>query len=333
MAETIRNSCKILKKSEIKYVFWSVEFPPTFAILKSLLTSNQIVYLRGLIPVQRLIRVYEVFFVFHLFVKLYIKNIVKKSGVMTEDNIVFVYTNPWTEFLQRSHILSWIKKTYPNSMHVVWFLDITIAKKMDIDFLKSVYDELYVYDEVEAANMQIRFSEASYSKNYETPSHTNEIYDVTYVGQAKDRLNEIHDVYKRLSELGLKCKFFIVNANDEEKINGEGLLYSDHFLTEEEYFNEYISKSKCLLEISNPGTWAITARVREAILYEKKLLTNNLSIKNFKYYNSENIMAYTSVNEINQHFFTSPACDYGYEGEYEPLKFLDELYVEYCKRL
>lgn len=44
-------------------------------------------------------------------------------------------------------------------------------------------------------------------------------------------------------------------------------------------------------------------------------------------------MAYTSVNEINQHFFTSPVCDYGYEGEYEPLKFLDELYVEYCKRL
>ena len=48
-------------------------------------------------------------------------------------------------------------------------------------------------------------------------------------------------------------------------------------------------KSKCILDIVQPGQRGITWRPLEALFYRKKLITNYKNIKNYDFYRKENI--------------------------------------------
>ena len=51
----------------------------------------------------------------------------------------------------------------------------------------------------------------------------------------------------------------------------------------------HIRKSKAVVEIVQDGQNGLTARALEAMFFETKLITNNKEIRNFSFYNSQNI--------------------------------------------
>ena len=60
----------------------------------------------------------------------------------------------------------------------------------------------------------------------------------------------------------------------------------------------------------------------EAIANNKKILTNNDSIRNFQYYNPKYIQIYSNVNNINLDFFYNNKPNYQYNDEFSPKHFL-----------
>lgn len=56
-------------------------------------------------------------------------------------------------------------------------------------------------------------------------------------------------------------------------------------------------KSKCILEIVPEGITGSTLRVSESIIYRKKLLTNNKSLLNNKFYNPSHMFVFDNIDD------------------------------------
>ena len=83
---------------------------------------------------------------------------------------------------------------------------------------------------------------------------------------------------KLLSTIG-NCKFVIPEKDD-------AMSYPD-------YIDE-VKKSRVLCDVTQKNQSGLTLRVLEAIFFSKKLITNNLFIEKYDFYNPNNILIYTS---------------------------------------
>ena len=61
--------------------------------------------------------------------------------------------------------------------------------------------------------------------------------------------------------------------------------------------------SKSILDIVNPNQSGLTLRVMESLFFKKKLITNNLFISEYDFYNSQNIFILGKDREEDLHDF------------------------------
>lgn len=246
-----------------------------------------------------------------------------------DEELIFIYSNPWIEVMMKSGFLHTLKNHYSNAHHAAYLLDVHAARQLDIERIKSSYDLTAIYDKDEAESLGINYIPPMCSRRNDTTCLQEEIFDLSFIGKAKERYPELMRVYKKMTEAGLTCHFYIVGVPKSEQYHAEGLFYGDELLTAEESFS-YLASSKCLLEIQLHETSALTRRVQEAIIYDKKLLTNNSSIQESKYYKPDMIQIYENADDIDPGFFQSEKNTYSYRGDYSPRVFLESIY-NYCQ--
>ncbi len=263
----------------------------------------------------------------------YLNRKLKKEDIGRNDEIIFVYYEPWYILLMQIGYLSYLKRKYIKSSHVCMLSDCIVAKGLQMDSLKNNYDKVYLYDLDESRKLGVDYLRPAYSKNYETPKIEDEMFDVSFVGHAKNRLKDILKIYDTLTELGLSCRFYIVNVKKSDRINRPGIIYANRYLKEKEYFESYIKPARCMLEIANPETSALTARVREAIMYDKKLISNNPDVENSKYYNHSMIYIIGQDKDFDAFFIKADKVSYNYEGDFEPIHMLTRLKEDYLDGL
>lgn len=145
--------------------------------------------------------------------------------------------------------------------------------------------------------------------------------DVYFIGSAKDRLEFIFDVFHRLKKEGIACDFYLSDVPSSKKIREDGLNYLNKMSYIENL--KHVVRTKCILEILQGNARGSTLRTWEAIMYDKKLLTNNLSITNDFYYDG-NYVSLLNGNDIDADFikqdnsYTNP-----YKDQISPNKLLD----------
>jgi hypothetical protein len=124
--------------------------------------------------------------------------------------------------------------------------------------------------------------------------------DVLFIGRAKDRLQEIVEVFEKLSDAGLKCKFCLVDVPEEKRIHPDRIDYCSYI----PYTTvlQYVKKTKCMLEILQKDMESETLRVFEAIQYNKKLITSNRNILTREYYDPQKIFYYEKVQDLDPDF-------------------------------
>jgi hypothetical protein len=88
---------------------------------------------------------------------------------------------------------------------------------------------------------------------------------------------------------------------------------------------KHIKKSKCLLEIMQGGGHGYTLRACEAIMYDKKMITDNPEISCAPFYRPELISVFDRAEHIDPSFVTTePAvADYKWKEKLSPLKLLE----------
>lgn len=98
--------------------------------------------------------------------------------------------------------------------------------------------------------------------------------DIYFVGRDKGREETINNIKDIATKQNLKCNFNIV--------------YGNSLIPYKEVRKEIV-KSRAILEINKENQSGLTLRSLESLFYRKKLITNNISIMNYNFYNQDNI--------------------------------------------
>lgn len=104
-------------------------------------------------------------------------------------------------------------------------------------------------------------------------------HDFSFIGKNKGRELLLNQLESNLKLQGYKTDFYITDSSNQ--------IMS---------YTEYVTKSidaKCIVEIVQKGQTGMTLRPIEALLYNRKLLTNNPHILQEDFYHPDNILLFT----------------------------------------
>ena len=222
--------------------------------------------------------------------------------------------------------VDYVRKRDPHNKVVVLQWDL-IAKKVKYDFniIRKKVDLAVTYDKAEADKYAIHyFQETCYSKPVEIPEHPTIKQDVYFLGAAKDRLDRLHAIYRYLTDRGVKCKFMIAGAPEDKRISGEGMEYITGISYEENVRN--VIESKCVLEVVQEGSSDITLRVKEAIAYERRLITD-CAAKLDEYFNPNQLIQFSDISQIDTDLAKAALPENGFPPKMDmnPLKRLYDI--------
>lgn len=136
--------------------------------------------------------------------------------------------------------------------------------------------------------------------------------------------------YQCVKQFIAKCKeqrisyeMHLFKAEKYEKIEDENVYYG--LVPYEENIARAINNN-CILEIVRENFIGFTQRYYEAIVFNKKLLTNNAEVKQFAYYDERYIQYFEKVEDIDWKWVQEETeVDYKYRGDFDPKKWKENL--------
>lgn len=87
---------------------------------------------------------------------------------------------------------------------------------------------------------------------------------------------------------------------------------------------QLVQQHDIIVEIMNGTQAGNTLRLKEAVCYNKCLLTNNPIVKSSPYYHSDYMQIFDNVEDIDLSRF-SHDVDYHYQGEFSPGKLMERI--------
>jgi hypothetical protein len=199
--------------------------------------------------------------------------------------------------------LAYLRGTYHNCKIILYLSDLikTYSWVNDggghINWLQH-FDVVFSFDQEDAIAHGFLYYEVQPFSFYPISKDTSlPDSDVTFIGEAKNRLRTILAVYETLQRYGIKCDFYITSVPESEQRYSDKITYNK-YLTFDDVLRHVVS-SKCILEILQSGASSPTARISEAIIYGKKLLTNCHAYITKAYFNPEYISIFTDPHDID----------------------------------
>lgn len=229
--------------------------------------------------------------------------------------------------------LDYLKKKYPDCKIVLLHRDLLkICQRISPWLLTNKNIDLEMtFDKGEAAKYGFPHFNEFESKINLSLTKTPEC-DVYFAGKAKDRLSILLDVFERLTSFGLNCKYYLTGVPSEQRVEMPGIKYADKFMTYREMVTHTVN-ANYVLEINQGGADGYTSRFLEAVMYNKKLITNNAFIRQSEFYDPDKILIIEKAEDIRESFFESgPIVDYHYNGEFSPMRMIERVEEELIKK-
>ena len=224
------------------------------------------------------------------FKSIWFKRLIDPRKITETNRICFVFMYTWVNGLDYIEFIQYLHRHFPHAKYVCYYNDIisSLSPKAivrDFESIKKYFNLFVTYDKRDAERYGMSFFPTSFS-NYIIPNDKDiSSTDILFLGAAKNRWEKILSVYRFATSIGLSCDFYIYKLPYEQQIILPGIHYIEEPMHYEDYL-KYVKKCKCILEIEQTGAQGATLRNWEAINYDKFLLTDNASIVNTEFYDS-----------------------------------------------
>ena len=168
------------------------------------------------------------------------------------------------------------------------------------------FDEVFSFEKEDCKKYNLKFK-TNFIYNYEENVNFEkksdfEVFNISSYGKRSDLIIKIAE---KLSLLEIPYKFYIFDK--KKKIINNSLINSIQETIPLSVVNKYIEKSNVLLDIHRENQNGLSFRVFESMGLHKKLITTNSDIKNYDFYNENNILIIDSKNpEIPLEFIKKP---------------------------
>ncbi|MCH3976609.1 MAG: hypothetical protein LKE36_03305 [Bacilli bacterium] len=235
-------------------------------------------------------------------------NIDRCLKIGEEETIMFVYD--WHRFSFDPNLIKYLKEKHDNLKVCYLFSNIVEksgAKEYKVlDSLKSTFDYVFAFDKNDASKYGFDYNYLIYERD--EIEACNVVNDIFFVGQAKNRLEEIIDVFNIGVANNLRCDFHCTNV-DHTFANVPNEIIESSYMKYDDVIS-HLLKSRCILDIMQKNSIGITLNICEAIIYNKKIITNNCSIKNEPFFKKENIYILGDNTNSIKDFLDSPFIEY-----------------------
>ena len=227
---------------------------------------------------------------------------------VTDTNICFLITEHWLRIECGIKLLPFLRSHYPQSRIVCFTQDIisTIRdlyshKTIDVDYIKKYTDLFISYDKYDAQKYNIDYHPTVFSALDIDVSNAGCKYDLFFLGRDKGRLPLLVDICRKAAKRGLRCKMILIEVPKSERIVCEGIDYPDSYITYQDNL-KYCASSKCVVEVLQHDATSPTFCTWEAIMLNKKLITNSDSVKESEVYDSQYISVFHDITDFDWTF-------------------------------
>lgn len=173
------------------------------------------------------------------------------------------------------------------TLTVAYLSDGIARLSMPVDQLAS-FDKVYTFDGADAREYRLR---KLYNYIYEEHADfkTTSDFKAFVVMGGKHRVDVLGRVAQAFEQLGYtsSCKFLV----QSKPVPGASPLLT--FFRQRMGIDEtaeYVRRSEILIDIVRPGHAGLSFRFFEALLYRKKMITNNASVADYDFYDPRNIL-------------------------------------------
>lgn len=223
-----------------------------------------------------------------------------------------------------------LKKSNPCAVFLLYMWDSILNKKNTINYL-PLFDRIFSFDSEDCRRYEnICFRPLFFLNEYAKLSHKkNYNYDFSFIGTAhSDRYALIQRMHTQIQNLGLKSywylylqdkKLFYWNKITNSSFAKARLHDFQYVALSKNAVLEIVGKSRIIIDIQHPDQKGLTMRVIEILGARRKLVTTNTSVKDYEFYNKDNILIIDRENPIISKEF----CD----TDYQPLD--DCIYHKY----
>jgi len=199
-----------------------------------------------------------------------------------------------------------IKKIKQNTNHLVTFLNDSMARYPRMKKVYPYFDKVYSFDPDDVVKNGFNFISNYIYFDIEKNTTSDIEHTVFNISSLDKRSKTMPNfaVYFKQKNIDYKLIAFSKDKNQElENLNIE--CTTNTYSLEETL--ELVRKSDILLDLQRPNQKGLSFRVLEGIGLNKKIITTNTDVKNYDFYNQNNIVIVDSNNiQIPDSFFKTP---------------------------
>ena len=232
-------------------------------------------------------------------------------------NYVVIFNSALLQYYSREYFVR-LKRKHPSIQYILYIIDpMPEGLWKEIEATLDVFEEVLTIHPYNCNRFGFKYLPYIYAKpeikrRWENIPDTN----LFFCGVAEDYRQEVvNDIVSECDKRNIDFEIYLKPCGNDW-IEHEHVHYSE--MSYEENVQR-ILKSKCILEIMHQGYVGITQRYLEAIIYNKKLLTNNEEVMKLPYYDTGYIKYFSKIDEIDWEWTSKEeTVDYHYQGDFEP---------------
>lgn len=249
--------------------------------------------------------------------KIFYRSMCRKLNLNASDSIILVVYDQ-NEMSHEYGFFKYIIDNYTNVKTCYLFTNIVklsrAASFNGINMLNKSFTSVFAFDYNDSLKYHFRYNYLIYDRAYCLKQEEPET-DLFFVGQAKNRLDKILNIYCEATRLNLVIDFNCVNISDAELhlINGKNIHTMP--LSYDEVVNG-IRKSRCVLDIMQRDSIGCSLNICEAIFYGKKIITDNAYIVNEPFYSESRIYVIGQSQISLEEFIKEPMQQYTEDERY-----------------
>ena len=238
----------------------------------------------------------------------------------------FVFMMTWIR-KDKECFFRYLKEKFPNSKFVLYLEDV-ISSRKEGDFCFRLVDEYFdlaiSFDEGDAKKYGYKYY-PTFISSFMLPEDNNIPHsDLFYCGAPKKRLDMILKAYGWAKNSGLNVDFCIAKMQNIKVINGFDGIQCISGLWSYDTYLKHMNKTSCILEVMQENASGYTLRTWEALMFDKKLITNNKNIINASFYNENQFIYFEDINSITSDILrrTFLPCSIEEKKKYSPINLL-----------
>lgn len=242
----------------------------------------------------------------------YYKQIINENREIKYDNILFIIPETITP-----QLLEELKNSQKDAKIILYMWD-SFKNRKNANSLKEMFDEIYSFDKEDCKKWNFfKFLPLFYIDKFKKENNEiNEENDIFFVGTGhSDRYLFFKKVKIQTEKLNLNFEYYIFLRNkiffyfkkyfDKNYKNAKINDFKFKPLSFGKIQQE-IKKTKIVLDVHHKGQNGLTMRTLEMLGMKKKIITTNQDVKNYDFYNENNILVVDRENpKLDIEFFKS----------------------------